>query len=97
MKSEFGTVAGDVYAAIGPGIGSCCYEVGLEVAQRFGKKEAERLDLAAENRAQLIAAGLHPDHIDAVGSCTFCNTAQFFSWRRDQDRAGRMISFIRVL
>ena len=97
MQSEFGTDPRDVYAAIGPGIGSCCYEVGLEVAQRFGKGEAGHLDLAAENRSQLIAAGLHPDHIDAVGGCTFCNPAQFFSWRRDHDRAGRMISFIRIL
>ena len=97
MKDEFGTDARNVYAAIGPGIGSCCYEVGLDVAQRFGKREAGRLDLAAENRSQLIAAGLYPDRIDAVGGCTFCNPSQFFSWRRDQDRAGRMISFIRVL
>jgi len=97
MQSEFGTDPRDVYAAIGPGIGSCCYEVGLEVAQRFGKGEAGHLDLAAENRSQLIAAGLHPDHMDAVGGCTFCNPAQFFSWRRDHDRAGRMISFIRIL
>jgi YfiH family protein len=97
MKSEFGTDPRDVFAAIGPGIGSCCYEVGLEVAQRFGKGEAGRLDLAAENRAQLIAAGLRPERIDAVGGCTFCHPAQFFSWRRDQDRAGRMISFIRAI
>jgi len=97
MKDEFGTDPRTVYAAIGPGIGACCYEVGLDVAQRFGKREAGRLDLAAENRSQLIAAGLHPDRIDAVGGCTACNPAQFFSWRRDQDRAGRMISFIRVL
>ena len=97
MQSEFDTNPRDVYAAIGPGIGSCCYEVGLDVAQRFGKGEAGHLDLAAENRSQLIAAGLHPDHIDAVGGCTFCNPAQFFSWRRDHDRAGRMISFIRIL
>jgi YfiH family protein len=96
MKDEFGTSPHDVYAAIGPGIGPCCYEVGLDVAQRFGKGEAGRLDLAAENRAQLIDAGLRPDRIDAIAGCTFCNPAQFFSWRRDHDRAGRMISFIRV-
>jgi len=97
MQSEFGTDPRDVYAAIGPGIGPCCYEVGLDVAQRFGKGEAGHLDLAAENRSQLIAVGLHPDHIDAVGGCTFCNPAQFYSWRRDHDPAGRMISFIRAM
>jgi YfiH family protein len=97
MRSEFGTDPRHVYAAIGPGIGPCCYEVGLDVAQRFGKEDAGRLDLAAENRSQLIAAGVPPLHIEQVGGCTFCNPAQFFSWRRDHDRAGRMISFIRIL
>jgi hypothetical protein len=96
MRSEFGTDPRNVFAAIGPGIGACCYEVGLEVARQFGMTEAGKLDLAAENRTQLIAAGVQADRIEVVGGCTFCQPAQFFSWRRDRDRAGRMISFIRV-
>ena len=96
MRSQFGTSPGDAYAAIGPGIGRCCYEVGIEVAQRFGMPQAGNLDLAVENRNQLIAAGLKPEKIERVEGCTFCNAEQFFSWRRDRDRAGRMISFIRV-
>ncbi|MGH9733676.1 MAG: peptidoglycan editing factor PgeF [Candidatus Acidiferrales bacterium] len=35
MKMEFGTRPEDVIAAIGPGIGGCCYEVGHEVAKEF--------------------------------------------------------------
>ncbi len=35
MRMEFGTPAADVRAALGPGIGPCCYEVGLEVVQQF--------------------------------------------------------------
>jgi copper oxidase (laccase) domain-containing protein len=96
MRSEFGTEPKNVFAAIGPGIGACCYQVGLEVAREFGMPEAGHLDLAAENRNQLIAAGVAAHKIDLVGGCTFCHPAQFFSWRRDHDRAGRMISFIRV-
>ena len=95
MRSEFGTEPGNVLAAIGPGIGACCYEVGIEVARQFGMAQAGKLDLAVENRNQLIAAGVQPDKIELVGGCTFCHPAQFFSWRRDHDRAGRMISFIR--
>jgi len=78
MRSEFGTHAENVYAAIGPGIGPCCYEVGVDVAQQFGMREAGYLDLAVENRKQLIAAGLKPERIEQVGGCTFCNPAQFF-------------------
>jgi len=97
MRSEFGTDPQNVFAAIGPGIGACCYEVGIEVATQFGMQERGNLDLAVENRNQLIAAGLQPDRIELVGGCTFCHPARFFSWRRDRDRAGRMISFIRIL
>jgi copper oxidase (laccase) domain-containing protein len=97
MQREFGTDPGNVFAAIGPGIGQCCYEVGIDVARQFGMPEARYLSLAVENRSQLIDAGLKPERIERVGGCTFCNPAQFFSWRRDHDRAGRMISFIRVL
>lgn len=35
MQMEFGTRARDVVAALGPGIRQCCYEVGMEVAQKF--------------------------------------------------------------
>lgn len=96
MRNEFGTDPRNVYAAIGPGIGGCCYSVGLEVARQFGLHAAGKLDLAVENRTQLLAAGLAPDRIGTMGACTFCNPSQFFSWRRDRDSAGRMISFIRI-
>lgn len=35
MVSEFGSNPSDIYAAIGPSIGSCCFEVGEEVADEF--------------------------------------------------------------
>jgi len=35
MRMEFGTRPEDILAALGPGIGKCCYEVGPEVAKEF--------------------------------------------------------------
>jgi polyphenol oxidase len=35
MQMEFGTRAQDVIAALGPGIGQCCFEVGPEVATEY--------------------------------------------------------------
>jgi polyphenol oxidase len=35
MQMEFGTRPQDVVAALGPGIGQCCFEVGSEVAAEF--------------------------------------------------------------
>ncbi len=85
------------YAAIGPGIGACCYEVGEDVARRFGFAAAGRIDLAAINHEQLIRAGVPPSRIDTLGLCTYCDSARFHSYRRDGEQAGRMISFVRVL
>lgn len=38
MQMEFGTRPQEVIAAIGPGIGRCCYEVGHEVIKEFAAK-----------------------------------------------------------
>jgi YfiH family protein len=38
MQMEFGTQPRDVIAALGPGIGQCCFEVGPEVAAEFAAK-----------------------------------------------------------
>ncbi len=85
-------------AAIGPSIGSCCYEVGPEVAQRFGIRTSHpvHLDLPAINEMQLRAAGV--SNIWKSGACTFCAVTgegyRFHSFRREREAAGRMVSFI---
>jgi len=96
MNAEFGTLPSDVHAAIGPGIGVCCYEVGEEVARQFGFCSRTHLDLASENRRQLEAAGVAAQNIETLGVCTFCDAERFFSYRREREKAGRMTSYIRV-
>jgi polyphenol oxidase len=96
MGSEFGTVPASVVAAIGPGIGKCCYEVGEDVARQFDRG-AGALDLAGINHAQLERAGVSAGHIDTLARCTKCETELFHSYRRDKERAGRMISFVKIL
>ena len=44
MQMEFGTQAEDIVAAIGPGIGACCYEVGHEVIKEFAAKFPDARD-----------------------------------------------------
>jgi YfiH family protein len=97
MRAQFDTTPGQIVAAIGPGIGACCYYVGEEVSRRFGLNHAGRIDLAAANRAQMVAAGVPAAQIDALNLCTFCDPVRFDSYRRDKDRAGRMISYIRIV
>jgi polyphenol oxidase len=96
MHAEFDTNAVDISAAIGPGIGACCYQVGEEVGRRFGLTQAGRIDLAAENLRQLVQAGVPRESISIAGACTFCDPANFYSWRRDHDAAGRMISYVGI-
>ncbi len=97
MRAEFGTAPSDVHAAIGPGIGACCYEVGEEVARQFGFERRTHLDLASENRKQLEAAGVAPQNIEALSVCTFCDAERFFSYRREKEKAGRMTSYISLM
>jgi polyphenol oxidase len=78
-------------AAVGPGIGGCCYEVGPEVAERFadvpGAVEGSMLDLRRVIEARLRAVGVGAiEHLDR---CTSCEPELYFSHRRDQGLTGR--------
>jgi hypothetical protein len=83
-------------AAIGPSIGVCCYKVGPEVAKQFEQwipvTKDRHLDSQAVNDRQLRAAGVND--IWKSGECTFCAADRFFSFRREREQAGRMMSFI---
>lgn len=96
MHDEFGTDPAQLHAAIGPGIGKCCYEVGPEVAAKFGETGPCHIDLQESNRRRLIEAGVPPPQIYAAGLCTMCGAADFHSYRRDRDQSGRMVSAIGV-
>jgi YfiH family protein len=83
-------------AAIGPGIGRCCYEVGDEVLVKFasglpggleGVSEGRMLDLRGIARRLLEAGGV--TRIEDVDLCTSCRPDLFFSHRRDNGVTGR--------
>jgi YfiH family protein len=97
MRSQYGTDPEDLHAAIGPGIGKCCYEVGPEVAEQFGEQGRAHIDLAEANRRQLVAAGVTPGRIYASNLCTMCRPEEFHSFRRDREAAGRLHSFAGIL
>jgi YfiH family protein len=85
--------AGALEAAIGPGAGVCCYEVGEEVGAEFAAygdvvRSGRNLDLKAIATAQLRAAGVAKVH--DVGLCTICGDSElFYSHRRDRGVTGR--------
>jgi YfiH family protein len=133
MRLELGSRPEDLIAAIGPGIGPCCYAVGEEVFSSFESQFAYapelfrrvsdadpvrtkypmlfltqrapghspmgpglHLDLVEANRRQLLAAGLKPRSIKAIGGCTSCQRELFFSHRASSGHAGRMMSVIGI-
>jgi YfiH family protein len=84
---------GGLAAAIGPSIGSCCYEVGEEVAAPFREAFGDdvvregRLDLWTSAERALRAAGV--ERVDRFDLCTSCDGGRFFSHRRDRGHTGR--------
>ena len=83
-------------AAVGPGIGPCCYVVGDEVLAEFadldGVADGRMLDLSAVARALLEQAGVEATEIS--GLCTKCNPDLFYSHRRDGGRTGRQAGLV---
>jgi YfiH family protein len=82
---------GDLSAAIGPGAGVCCYEVGDDLRERFAAYDAARgknLDLKQIAQAQLRDAGVRQIH--DVALCTIsAEPGLLFSHRRDGAGTGR--------
>jgi YfiH family protein len=86
----------------GPAIRGCCYEVGLEVAERIiavsndsilttPRQPKPRVDLVRVVHLQLQAAGV--ERLFDCGRCTYCGGNSFWSFRRDGPDAGRNHSF----
>jgi YfiH family protein len=84
-------------AAIGPGIGPCCYEVGEEVLANFEHlgddvSDGRMLDLARVTRRLLADAGV--ESVTDSGLCTSCNPELFYSHRRDGEPYGRQAGLV---
>lgn len=97
MVDRMGARPDGVWAAIGPAIGSCCYEVDRWIADdiesRWGAMAQAieryelngtpkaRVDLGSVNAKLLADAGVQPRAVSRVGGCTACNVSDFFSHR----------------
>lgn len=102
MQDLFGTDPKAVYAAFGPAIRDCCYEVSQEFGDYFPHAVFPRgrslyLNLAFVNRSQLIASGVKDANIFDSGGCTYCGGDNFFSYRKEGASCGRMMSVIMLL
>lgn len=85
--------SGSLAAAIGPGAGRCCYQVGPDVHEAFAghvdyARNGRNLDLKAIAVTQLRRAGIQDVH--DLGLCTICaERSLLFSHRADGGVTGR--------
>lgn len=102
LGDRLGGDPGQMKAYLGPSAGVCCYEVGEEVARLFDEEEIARrqgrifLDLKEANVRRLVRAGVPSGNIQISPFCTVCDPQRFHSYRRDRERAGRMIGIISI-
>jgi polyphenol oxidase len=103
MEEEFGCSSKDLLIAMGPSIGSCCYEIDERVFQpEWEPFSTSRgvgkwmLDLAQINIAQMKREGIKEEQISWINLCTHCHSDLFFSYRKE-GRTGRQLSFIRII
>lgn len=95
-------------AAIGPSIGSCCFEVGEDVYRLFAERYKDvafykpskdgkwKIDLQGIIETDLIREGLLDENIHNSGVCTKCRKDLFFSHRGDNGKTGSLAAFMQI-
>lgn len=104
MQENYGTKGADCKAYIGACIGYDNFEVGVEVAtffsNQFKRFDAEKqkwfVDLKNTNKQELLDFGLLPENIEVTDYCTVKNDDLFFSHRKENGKAGRMMAVIGI-
>ena len=105
MQDEFGTSPKDCLLGIGPAIGTCCYEVGDAVIDKYKAAFPEHeellieragknyLDMRLANVLELQEVGVPRENIDVAGECTCCQKAWYYSYRA-ANQTGRIAALI---
>lgn len=109
MQETYNSNLEDILIGIGPSIGSCCYSVREDVYNKFKENkfntkdifikestEVWKLDLWKANRQVFIEKGIRNENITLSDQCTSCNNKEFFSYRRDKGKTGRMAALIQL-
>ncbi len=112
MQADYGCKSEHLLGFIGPGICSNCYEISLDVADKFTNAYSDRqiplilkpgkssdkfyLDLLMANRVNLINCGIKPSNIYTADVCTCCNPKLLPSHRATGGKRGLMCNFIYI-
>jgi YfiH family protein len=94
----------DFMAAMGPGLQKECFEIRRDLFAVVDKiyltdhadPEIKYFDLEQMIYDKMIKCGFKSDNIFKSGICTKCDSANFYSYRRDKERSGRMFGLIGI-
>ena len=105
MEKEFGCAMNSIQMAIGPSAGPCCYEVdGLVIDQlqtnfsdwrsvlTLHGEQVGMINLKELVRRQAVQIGIPDQQIHTLNLCTICRPKQFYSYRREGQVHGTMVS-----
>jgi len=94
----------ELFAALSPAIGPCCYQVGAEFPRQVPEHLQQRVlcqkkgnwyfDLPELQCLLLLEAGLRAENILPSPYCTVCHQDKFFSYRGSGGQTGRMAGVI---
>jgi polyphenol oxidase len=104
MQTDFGTQPQHCFASVGTCISECSFEVNADVSEhfenRFKRFDAARnkffVDLKRANTTQLSDFGIPVSQIEISPFCTVIHNADYFSYRREGQRSGRMLAVIGI-
>lgn len=106
MKEEYGSVAKNMKAYIGPHIRKCCYEVSEELKEKFIKEKNIEENILFDGRnlsleecilKDLRECGIKEENINSLGLCTHCSKeVELFSYRASNGDYGRLFSFVLI-
>lgn len=101
MKSK-GANSTTISAYISPCLSKEVFEVGIEVAEQFPPEFVDfanyskpHLDLKSFLNHQLLETGVQQVNINIDEGCNLSDE-RFYSYRRERDRSGRMLGYIRM-
>ena len=102
LMQKNGAETGEIRCFLGPAIGICCYEVGVEVAHKFDNEAKMKLEdrkwkvgLHDQISLQLASSGIPEENIQTSDMCTY-ESRDCHSYRRDGDNVGRMFAFMEL-
>jgi hypothetical protein len=102
MHQTFGSHKEDLHIVLGPSIGGCCYEINETIAlecetKGYGlalRREDEKVFLDVNTILLEQLKGLGVENVEVVEHCTSCRSDEYFSYRADAQRTGRLAGVI---